>query len=214
MPAALVLAALANIFLLFILDAAVGVQLFTTLWLGSLASWGVVGGVALFGAATRTMRALYRFGILGWSRPRWWFEVSSLAWTLFALSILATGLLISAAHVPALQRWADAVFSVARSAFMVSFCGFFAAAIVGYVTSVITGRRRCGNAYECVQIIFPSVGGLGLLAIACLHWPPQGAWPDGALLAVCGVGGVALLVGAMVPLSSHPRVKKPRWLRE
>ncbi|MHC4400000.1 MAG: hypothetical protein ACYTG0_09995 [Planctomycetota bacterium] len=214
MPAAMVLAALANVFLLLMLDRAVGAALFTTLWLGTVAFLGVVGGVALLGAATYAVRALYRLGVRGWSRPRWWFEVSSLAWTLCVLLILAVALSVPGAKIPALGGWLDATFFAARNIIVILLCVFFVSAIVGYVVSMISGRARCGNAYECIQMIFAWVGGVGLLIVACSQWwPPRRAWPDGVFLAVCGAIGVALLVGGFRQVSSDPRVRRPRWLR-
>jgi len=213
-PTVGVLALLANIGLLFILDNVVGVKLFTALWLGTMILWVAVFGVAVVGSAARAIRAFYRLGIWGWSRPRWWFEASHLAWILCVLGFLAIAATLLEQKIPGLRRWVDAQFLAARAIVNVSICTFFVTAIIGYATSVITGRRRCGDAYECVQVIFGFGTALTLLAIACVNWPPQRAWPGGVLLAACAISGIALLAATFVPFSSDPRVRNPRWLKK
>ena len=209
----LVLAMLANILLLVLSKGFLGAWIFKALWLGSLVSWSIVGGMTCLAALARTAKTLYRLGVWGWSRPRWWFEVSSAALVVGVLTILPIGLVLPASDDPAVENCLDFIFPAVRIIIPVCFVGFFLAAIMGYAVSAVTGKRRSGNAYECVEPFFFSAGGICLVTHAGVNWPPQRLWPDGVWLTALGVVGFAMLAGGVVCFAWRSEYKKPRWLR-
>ena len=209
----MVLAALANILILVVSKDVLGAWVFNALWLGSLVSWGIVGGMTCLAALARTAKTLHRLGRWGWSRPRWWFEVSSAALGVGMLAVLPIGLALPAFDVAAVANCVDFIFLAVGIIVAVCFVGFFLAAIVGYAVSTVTGKRRSGNAYECVQPFFCQVGGICLVTYAGVNWPPQRLWPDAVWLTALGVVGLALLLGGVVFMLWQFEYKKPRWLR-
>jgi hypothetical protein len=156
-------------------------------------TWLIVGVGASSIVAGQSIKAGLRLGIVGWTRPRWWFELSRLLWIAGLFLGLTTGFALLA---PAnkVGRWLKGVTEVMFGCSKLCFCAFFLAATIGYALSFIGRRPRTGRAFECTHYFYVGFGGIGLITYAAIAWPPQRLWPDGVLSAISGAIAVAVFI--------------------
>ncbi|WP_146678756.1 ABC transporter ATP-binding protein [Pirellula sp. SH-Sr6A] len=124
-------------------------------------------------------------------RPRFFFELSrailALAFLIWAPS-LTFALVLPNINVPGVN------FAIIRQLVLVLAAMFCLTAVLGYLTSFLTGRRRHGRAYECTSWFFCVFGGIAMVTFGYIAIPDP---PRGLLPAIPGVmtccTGLALL---------------------
>lgn len=158
---------------------------------------GIVGMVATMGASLRSFRALGRMGSRGMTRPRWWFELGSLGCNFFVAAALGMAGIGVLAWLGLPKVWEQGLWRLGRWLLGASFVTFMVATVIGFSLAVLRRRRCSGTAYDCVQFFFTAIGGVTLVTIGGCCWPPAQIWPDAVLVAVCGGGGLVILVWGM-----------------
>ena len=159
-------------------------------------TWLVVGLGALAIVAARSLHTCARYGALGWTRPRWWFELARLLWIVGLFSLLSVGL---HAFAPA-NNVGRGMNVVSEWLFVFGKCcfpGFFLAATVGYGISFARRLPRRGRAFECTQYFYTLSGGIGFVTFVAMAWPPLRPWPNAALVCVVGLAGMVFLIGGV-----------------
>ena len=150
-------------------------------------TWMIVGVIATVMGTAQSVQNLARYGLHGITRPRWWFEAARIFWAFFLLGLLTLPLGLLSLNVLFVMVEIVATFGL-----------FFATASVGYLLTFWQHRRFRGRAFECVNFFYTIVGGVCLVGYAASHWPPANPLIDGFLLAVTGLGGIALLLAGFI----------------
>jgi hypothetical protein len=149
-------------------------------WTGWTALW-VTGLVGTFAIGVDSARNLRRFGYFAIGRPRFFFELSrgtlALAF-LLCVPALSIALLLPNIQVLGLQ------FITIRKLVVVLVSLFGSMAVLGYLTSFLTGRRRHGRAYECTSWFFCVFGGMMMITFGYIAIPDPAR---GLLLSVPGI---------------------------
>ncbi len=158
-------------------------------------TWFIVGLIATCTIARRGAGHLVRFGIWGFTRPRWWFEVARLAWLatlldalvlVFVVSVLPRGLRGPIADVATLP-----LFVLGPAA-----CAWIVAATTGYVLAWVRWLPMRGKAFDCVQYFYTIMLSIALAASGVYLFEANKPWFERALAGVIGtVGGVLFVVG-------------------
>lgn len=157
-------------------------------------TWLMVGLGANGIVLAQSLAHLWRFGIWGWSRPRWWFELARFLWIAGLLSFLSFGVavLVPPKNLgPVANHALDMLFRSSKRLVVWSFI----AASVGYAASFLLRRPRRGRAFRCIHYFYTLFGGIALVSFAAIAWPPAALWPNGVVLAVEGIAGLGLFVG-------------------
>ncbi len=161
-------------------------------------TWSIVAVLAIFMTSVRSARTLGRFGLLGPTRPRWWFEIASVAWSVTTISFIGImlGLFLNSQQR---QAFSD-VFTPLMAVLLVSLPAFFTAATIGYAVSFVGGRRRAGKAYDCVHYFYSIVGSVAVTAYAASLVPPRPDLRSIGLPTVIGTIGVLWLGFAFISI--------------
>mgnify|MGYP007073257397 CR=1 FL=1 len=163
----------------------------------AVATWFIVATTATVVVLIQGMRNLLRFSTLAIARPRWWFELSRIAW----ITTLLVGL-----SVPLLQVVDAAPFANALKMPAVALLVFFwTTGSLGYLASLFTRRRRNGKAYECVQYFY-------WISIAIVSATMAAIWgANGPVLVVtCVVAAVTMGV-VLLKISERTDRKEARY---
>jgi hypothetical protein len=176
-------------------------------WL-TWATWAIVCVVAMAMGVARSVIALLRYGPCGIARPRWWFELARICWTIGVLGVAAlfSGLLLRNPMPPPFGT----VFGFLLRALPALFTAFYVSATVGYGLSFFQGRRRIGRAYECVHYFYTLTVPIGLLSGAIVLWPPQGAWQQMILPGLLGIMGIGWCGVGMISIARLSEASKRR----
>lgn len=180
------------------------------IWIITWVTWFVVGVGALAIVAARSLRSCARYGMYGWMRPRWWFELSRLLWIVGLFCILSACL---PAFAPAnnIGRWLTIVLEWMFVLAIYCFPSFFLAATIGYGISFARRLPRRGRAFECTDYFYTFSGAIGVVTFVAYAWLPLRPWPNGAMLCIAGVAGIALLVGGLGSIAMrHERNERRR----
>lgn len=148
----------------------------------ALATWLVVAVFSTLAVMIDGVNNLRRLGMWALLRPRWWFELSRLAWIGLLLAALSM-LLFQFAGGPRLH---DAGEMLSR-ALPTLFFAFMLFSTGGYLVSLMTTRRRRGRAFECVQWFYWLVILIGTATTVPLWFPDHVQWMTvvACVLAAC-----------------------------
>jgi hypothetical protein len=140
------------------------------------------------------VRQIWRLGLRGPTRARWWVELAALTWTLCfcgGLFWLAHG--IGAAALPGVI---ELIVSAVATGTKYLFAAFFGFALAGYVLGALQQKRLRGRSVELVNWFFWTIVGSQLLAAIPWDFGPV-AWVA-PVLAIVGVaaGCVAAILAA------------------
>lgn len=169
-----------------------------TLWIS-----GFVGTVAI---GYDSLRNLRRLGFFAMGRPRFFFELSrailALAFSIWAPS-LTFALALPNINVPGVS------FVNVRQLVMVLAAMFCLAAVLGYLTSFLTGRSRHGRAYECTSWFFGVFGGITMVTFGyiAIPDPPRGLLPAIPGVMTCCTGLVLLSCGVLAEAMRERRTE-------
>jgi hypothetical protein len=192
LPPMLLFAAMALLFLLGqgfgLLAGIAAVRVFNY---AALATWFVVGLFACAAVTIDGVNNLRRFAFSGLLRPRWWFELSRLTWMVLLFAALSTPLL-HFAPLPQLVSLGDAVFCTLPWMFL----AFMVFSTGGYLVSGMTGRRRRGRAFECVQYFYWLFGGTAALTFSVIWLPMRVGWVQPMTVIACIIA--ASLMGILL----------------
>ncbi|HEX7448068.1 MAG TPA: hypothetical protein VF306_11015 [Pirellulales bacterium] len=172
-------------------------QIILSLKLLTWLAWLVVGVGANLIVIGHSLAHLWRFGVWGWSRPRWWFELARLFWIATLLAFLSFGV---AVLVPPknLGQLVNAALNGLLQGSKYLIVGSFVVATIGYAASFILRRPRRGRAFQCVHYFYTLLGGIAFITYAATAWPPAVIWPNGAVLMATGIAGIGLFAGGVV----------------
>jgi hypothetical protein len=181
---------------------------FGQLGLATWITWFVVGSLATWIVAARSGRNLFRFGPWGFTRPRCWFESARL---LFIVTLFAALTLVLSFSLPRAGglRLPGAARDLLYESGKWSAAGFFFAATAGYAISFVRRLPRRGQAFELVHYFYTIIGGLFLVTLAAIGWPPPAIWPAGVVTALLGVAGLSIFIGGFVTVI----IRFERWDR-
>lgn len=173
------------------------------------AGWGTLWITGLLGTAAigyDSVRNIRRFGLHAIGRPRFFFELSratiAVAFLLWAPA-LTFALLLPNINVP------GANFIDIRQLVTTLVVLFCLAAICGYLTSYLTGRRLRGRAYECTSWFFCVLGGLAIVSFGyiAIPDPPRGLGPAIPGVLACGFGILLLSCGILAETMRAKRIE-------
>jgi hypothetical protein len=148
----------------------------------------------------RSVRNAWRFGLLGWTRPRWWFELGSIVWM---VAVLNVSFLLFAGAVPGnLRVWLNPFGDAALGLLRFAFAAGIVLPTVGYAFSLLYRRKPSGRAHACVSFFF------GLTVFIAIGYAvvPQGGFVEGVALAFLALAGVAALLA--VAITVRERLKQ------
>ncbi len=152
----------------------------------------VVGVPVCLYSMARSVRNIWRCGIIGCTRPRWWFEAGSIVWT---LTVLDLSLFLSAF---ALGRnppvWLLGPLEVASRLLKFLFPAVVAIPLVGYALSLLYRRKPRGKAHACVSFFF----GITVIIMMAFLVVPQGAFVEQIALGFLGLAVGAGLLAAVI----------------
>ena len=156
-------------------------------------TWFVVGLIATCAIARRGAVQLWRFGIWGPTRPRWWFEASRLACIVTLLdAIVLVGTL-------SFQNLRGPIADVGQAAYVIlgpAAIVWVVTATTGYALAWVRWLPLRGKAFDCVHYFYVTFGSLTILTIGVVHWPEQGPfWHQAAAGALAVVGLVVFIAG-------------------
>lgn len=160
----------------------------------------LVGPVLCAYSMARSAGHVWRLGVWGWTRPRWWFELGNIAWIVVILDVSLLTLVCPLP--PNLRAWLD---PLQKPIFWI-FGGVPPCAIVlsgvGCCLSVLHRRRPRGKAFACVIYFF---GMTMLIGMAFLLVPlmPQGAFVETVALAALAVAGLSALLAGVIALEQR-----------
>lgn len=165
--------------------------------------WVLVSSVACGLALVDSCRNLLRYRIVGYRRPRFWFEAARTSCIVGTLMAVAT-LIVAATELPTPGITGSA------SIMVIAFCWtlFTLACTTGYLIGVFTRRKRMGRAKECASFFYPLV--LGGLIVTCfvLAFPGDANDPRSYIHALATLV-VACLAGAtLLTLASRRRRRR------
>jgi hypothetical protein len=172
------------------------------------ATWAIVCVLAMVMGVARSVSTLLRYGPFGIARPRWWFELARICWTVGMLEVAAlfSGMLLRNPMQPLFGM----IFGFFLMTLPALFATFFVSATVGYGLSFFQGRRRIGRAYECVHYFYSLIVPIAVLSGAIVLWPPQGGWQQMILPGLLGIMGVVWLGLGMISIVRLSEAKKRR----
>jgi hypothetical protein len=181
------------------------VQNFVLAWSGWMTLWisGLIGTAAIGYDSVRNLRR-FRFFAIG--RPRFFFELSRLilavAFLLWAPS-LTFALLLPNINVPRVNFVSIRQFVIVLAAL------FCLMAVLGYLTSILTGRRRNGRAHECASWFFCVFGGIAMVTFGyvAIPDPSQGLLPAIPGILTCCTGLVLLSCGVFAEAKRAKRTE-------
>jgi hypothetical protein len=165
----------------------------------ALATWFVVGVAASFAAVVDGSRNLRRLGLFGLSRPRWWFELSRLAWMAFLFLALSAPILHFAGGFDI-----AALSSVAIYVFVTLYAAFMTSGTTAYLLSIFTRRRRSGRAFECVEYFYWLCGILFWAVMVVVWLPARLGWAEPMTAVLCMIAA-SLLAIVVIRLASRRR---------
>ncbi|MHB8865548.1 MAG: hypothetical protein ACYC6N_24490 [Pirellulaceae bacterium] len=141
-------------------------------WLGLL-TWTIVATLAMIISVTQSAFAIWRMGVFGFRRPRWWFELARTSWNFATIAIV--GVLLGFFMNNQQRLLLEPLFSVLFSTFRIMAPAFFLFATMGYLLSFASQLPRCGRAYDCVHYFYATCGSLGIITYAAILCPPNPA---------------------------------------
>jgi hypothetical protein len=165
----------------------------------AIATWIVVCLLGNMSITIDGLNNLRRLGFFGIRNPRWSFEVSRLAW-MTLLFVALTGILFEILGGAKLKPVGDALFYVVPALYVT----FFVSGTMGYALSAITGRRRRGRAFECVQYFYWMFGIIGALFSFAIWLPARAGWGEPLVVVACIVGA-ALLAPLVIAITKPER---------
>ena len=177
------------------IGAVAGANVLPAMQLLTWLSWLVVGSISTGMVVTSSMRNLSRFMLSGIGRPNWWFQWARISWILFLYATIScAGSKLLGRNHPAFTS-VGGVLLIAAAYFFLS---FFAVASMGFLISFVRKIPRCGRAYDCVHYFYTIIGGMVLMSISIVWWPPAKIWPNGTLVVAIGLAGLILLAGGFI----------------
>lgn len=139
-------------------------------WLGLL-TWAIVATLAMIMSVTQSAFAIWRMGVFGFRRPRWWFELARTFWNIATIAVV--GLLLGVVMDNQQRLLLGPLLSVLYSTFGIMAPAFFLFATTGYVLSFASRLPRRGRAYDCVHYFYTTCGSLGIITYAAILCPPN-----------------------------------------
>ena len=114
----------------------------------AISTWYLVSTVATMAVSYDGFRNIFRFPT-GYLRPRLWFEISRLAFNFICLLLVTIfGIAITNLKPPAV------IDKLLLNSVLLNASVFMIASTIGYATSLATGRKRTGKAFQCVQFFY------------------------------------------------------------
>jgi hypothetical protein len=157
----------------------------------ALATWLIVGAAASAAVTIDGLGNLRRLTPGGMLRPRWWFEMSRLAWMILLLAALSLPL-FHFSGIPRLRAAGDSLFRVLPTMYV----AFMLFGTAGYLVSIIARRRPRGRAFECVEYFYWLFGVVAPVTMFVVWIPARAGWAQPATVVACAVA--ASLIGAFI----------------
>jgi hypothetical protein len=157
----------------------------------AMATWLIVGSVASAAVTIDGLRNLRHLTPGGMLRPRWWFELSRLAWMILLLAALSLPL-FHFSGIPRLRAAGDSLFRILPTMYV----AFMLFGTAGYLVSLLARRRPRGRAFECVEYFYWLFGVVAAVTMFVVRIPPQVGWAQPATIVACAVA--AAVIGAFI----------------
>lgn len=174
-------------------------QFAATFNLTTTITWFIVASIATAMVAARCIHNIRRYGIFGFTRPKWWFECGRLN---LVVGMFAGISFPAAFFLP----FRDAVIPALLVTAVASAVFFVVTATVGYVTAFATRSRVNSKAFQCVHYFYCTMVPVILLIASAMCWPQPIFWPNGFLV-ICG-GAVSAFFCVCGMLSVEHRQKQ------
>jgi hypothetical protein len=142
-----------------------------------------------------SLRACSRLGRRGWTRPRWWFELSRLLCIVLQLTLALFVLVLFVAIKTDVGPWMKSAYYPLLAPLVCIGLGFVSTATVGYAVSFVRRLPRRGNAFKITHFYYTMYGTAACGYFIFLRWPPGLYWLDGLLLLLAGMIIVFLVIG-------------------
>jgi hypothetical protein len=165
--------------------SSLAVTLMAGAWLGLPIAWAisVIGVLDLLATAyfvSTGIRRVWRLGVAGPMRPRWWIEIAAIDWTL----IMSCGCFVAVHR----KNW---LVELAFTGTTYLLPAFFVFAIAGYLLGLLRGKSVRGSSLELVNFFFWMIVGIWVSIWAIPGHPALGGWLA-ASAGLVGIGAASL----------------------
>lgn len=164
------------------------------------ATWFLIGLIATFTVARRGATHLVRYGLWGFTRPRWWFEAARLAWLVTLLDAI---LLVMALSLDGLPRPVEELGKLAFVILPTAAFAWVVTASTGYLLAWVRWLPLRGKAFDCVHYFYTLTLSTSLAAIGVNLWECNAPWLECALGVALGTAGAILFFAAFVGIVSR-----------